>query len=173
MLLLYCDKHLRTSFLLFKLLQLQHDVQDCRKIPHHVFCPCHSHQHMFFMFANRLFSTLTYSDPSNLVCPVRKFGFFSCMQWLICAWKGLCKFVDEVEVWVAELAMHHHKEHKFKQMKLRYKLVSFPISGLLKRLFPCVPSSFMHWVPIYFLLCSWSFHCCLNLYPHALSKWSQ
>jgi hypothetical protein len=87
---------------------------------------------------------VTYNDPGNLVCPVRKFGFFSYMQWLICAWKGLCKFVDEVEVWVAELAMHHHKEHKFKQMKLRYKLVSFPILGLLKRVFPCVPSSFMH-----------------------------
>ncbi len=86
MLLLYCDKHLRTSFLFFKLLQLQHDVQDCRKITHHVFCPCHSHQHMFFTFANRLFSTRTYNDPGNLVCPVRKFGFFSCMQWLICAW---------------------------------------------------------------------------------------
>jgi hypothetical protein len=95
----------------------------------------------------------------------------ACNGW-ICAWKGLCKFVDEVEVWVAEMAMHHHKR-KFKQMKQRYKLVSFPILGLLKRLFPCVPSSFMHWAPIYFLLCSWSFHCCLNLYPHALSKWSQ
>jgi hypothetical protein len=43
---------------------------------------------------------------------------------------GLCKFVDEVQVWVAELAMHHQKEHNFKQMKLRYKLVSFPMLGL-------------------------------------------
>jgi hypothetical protein len=42
--------------------------------------------------------------------------------------------------------------------------------GVVKEVVPSVPSSFMHRVPIYFLLCSWSFHCCLNLYPHALSK---
>ncbi len=159
-------------FLLFKLLQLQHDVQDCRKITHHVFCPCHSHRHMFFMFANSLFSACTYNNLVILCVLWGSLDFsLACNGW-ICAWKGLCKFVDEVEVWVAEMAMHHHKR-KFKQMKQRYKLVSFPILGLLKRLFPCVPSSFMHWAPIYFLLCSWSFHCCLNLYPHALSKWSQ
>jgi hypothetical protein len=61
----------------------------------------------------------------------------------LCIGKVCAKFVDEVEVWVAELAMHHHKEHKFKQMKLRYKTSFLSNLGVVKEVVPLC-SLFIH-----------------------------
>lgn len=155
--------YVQVLFLLFKLLQLQHDVQDCRKITHHVFCPCHSHQHMFFMFANRLFSTRTYNDTGNLVCPVRKFGFsLACNGWFV-----------------------HGKVCANLLMKWKFGLQNWPCIttkntssskwnlGVVKEVVPLY-SLFIHALSSYlFSLMLMRLSLLFEFVPHALSKWSQ
>ncbi len=98
MLLLYCDKHLRTSFI--SPLQatttsawctrLQKDNPSC-------LLPLPLSPAYVLYVCKQLIFRMYLQQPGNLVCPVRKFGFFSCMSWLnlcmerfvqICWWSG-------------------------------------------------------------------------------------